>query len=423
MALGLITFLKGYFVAIVLLMLLYALRHAIFSFSRMFGRQRIYYGDIYDSEMPFISVLVPLHNEESVLETLVKDLLDSDYDKARMEIILINDHSTDSTQDLVDRLVAEHPQLKKLHRYEGLAGKPAALNDALEIANGDVIIVFDADYRPSKNILNRLAIAFADPEIGAVMGRVIPHNHNSVLTHLLAMERSGGYQAGQQARYNLKLLPQYGGTVGGFRKSIVQETGGFNTKVLAEDTELTFRLYLMGYKVAYANDAECYEESPETWAARGRQVRRWSRGHNATMFRYLFKIPLAKHLSLREKVDGFFLLLVYAVPFFFLLAIADSLVLFFAQEMAIVSGWWVLLFAGVYNSFGNFAPFYEIGTGLMMDGNYRDIKKLPLMVFSFYFYLWSISLGFFESILDLFTMRQVKWAKTERFNKAQKERT
>jgi cellulose synthase/poly-beta-1,6-N-acetylglucosamine synthase-like glycosyltransferase len=387
----------------------------------MFGRQRIYYGDIYDSDMPFISVLVPLHNEEDVLETLVASLLDSDYDKDRMEIILINDHSDDSTQDLVEQLAAKHPIVQMLNRYEGAPGKPAALNDALEISKGEVIIIFDADYQPSKNILGRLAIAFANPEIGAVMGRVIPHNRNSVLTHLLAMERSGGYQAGQQSRYNLKLLPQYGGTVGGFRKKLVLDTGGFNTKVLAEDTELTFRLYLMGYKVAYANDAECYEQSPETWSARGTQVRRWARGHNATMFRYILKVPFSKHLSLREKIDGCFLLFVYAVPFFFLLAIADSLVLFFSQEMAIIAGWWVFLFAGVYNSFGNFAPFYEIGTGLMMDGNFRDMKKLPLMIFSFYFYLWNISLGFLDSVLDLFTLRQVKWAKTERISNSKKE--
>ena len=86
------------------------------------------------------------------------------------------------------------------------------------------------------------------------------------------------------------------------------ESGGFNTRVLADDTELTFRLYTSGWKVVYANGAECYEEVPETWAVRGRQVRRWSSGHNNVMFRYLFRTLLTKHMSLREKLDGSLLL-------------------------------------------------------------------------------------------------------------------
>jgi cellulose synthase/poly-beta-1,6-N-acetylglucosamine synthase-like glycosyltransferase len=415
MALGLIVFLKTYFVFVVVVMLLYAVRHAVFSYSRMFDRQRIYYSDVYDSEMPFVSVLIPMHNEEKVLEGLIKSLVDTDYDKDRLEIIMINDHSTDSTAEMLETCHHQYPFINVMHRDDGIAGKPAALNDALEIAVGEVIIIFDADYRPSRKMLSRLAIAFSNPEIGAVMGRVIPHNRTNLLTHLLSMERSGGYQADQQARYNRKLIPQYGGTVGGFRKSIVQETGGFNVNILAEDTELTFRLYMMGYKVIYANDAECYEESPETWRARGKQVRRWSRGHNATMYRYLFKLPFSKYLTFIEKVDGIFLLLIYLVPFLLILGIVDSLILFFAQEMNVVAGWWVLLFVGAYNSFGNFAPFYEIATGLMMDGNYKDIKKLPLMAFTFYFYLWNISLGFFDSLIDLILFRKVKWDKTERF--------
>ena len=95
------------------------------------------------------------------------------------------------------------------------------------------------------------------------MGRVIPFNANqNLLTRLINLERSGGYQVDQQARYNMGLIPQYGGTVGGFRRQVIMDMGGFNPAVLAEDTELTFRLYTHGWKVIYANSAECYEESP-----------------------------------------------------------------------------------------------------------------------------------------------------------------
>ena len=168
-------------------------------------------------------------------------------------------------------------------------------------------------------MLKQIALGFEDPQVGAVMGRVIPYNTNTnMLTRLINLERSGGYQVDQQARYNLKTIPQYGGTVGGFRKDFLLETGGFNPKVLAEDTELTYRLFTNGWKVVYANSAECYEESPESWNVRGRQIRRWSRGHNEVLFRYLIPTITTPYMGLFQKIDGLFLLFIYSVPVFLL---------------------------------------------------------------------------------------------------------
>lgn len=408
--------LKGYMVVSIIIMLLYAIRHLIFAYNRMFGKQRIYYTDVVSSDMPTVTVLIPMHNEELVLHNVLNSLLECEYDRDRLEIIPINDNSSDRTKDILNEYHEKYEFIRPLHRNCADRGKPAGLNDAMKIASGDIIIVFDADYRPAKDMIRQIAIAFQNPEIGAVMGRVIPYNTNTnILTRLLNIERSGGYQADQQARYNMQLVPQYGGTVGGFRKDILLETGGFNTHVLAEDTELTYRLFISGWKVVYANSAECYEESPETWEVRGRQIRRWARGHNQVLFRYFIPTLFSKHMRIREKVDGVFLLLVYAVPFFLALGQLDSLILFLIGEMNIISGWWVLLFIGAYSSFGNFAPFYEIGTALLMDGVRNEAKLLPLLMFNFYFYMWHISLGLLDAVADIFTGRKVTWAKTKRF--------
>ena len=252
------------------------------------------------------------------------------------------------------------------------------------------------------------------------MGRVIPYNANkNLLTRLVNLERCGGYQVDQQARYNLRTIPQYGGTVGGFRKEVMLESGGFNTKVLAEDTELTYRLYTKGWKVIYANSAECYEEAPETWEVRGRQIRRWARGHNQVLFRYFLKVIVSTHMNLREKVDGLLLLFAYAVPFVLALGQLNSIVLFFLGEMDLFAGWWVLLFIGAYTSFGNFAPFFEIGTSLVLDGVKGEALMLPLLIFNFYFYMWNISRGFLDAVGDVLTGRQAQWVKTARFSRAQ----
>lgn len=414
-----IAILKIYFVIVIIIMLIYAVRHFIFSYSRIYGPQRMYYNDIYDNELPFVSILVPMYNEAQVLGNVLNDLLECNYEKGRFEIIPINDNSTDATGEMLDEYHRRYPALiKPIHRRTKDRGKAASLNEGIKLAKGEVIIVFDADYRPGKDLIRQLALAFADPEVGAVMGRVIPYNTSkNLLTRLLNLERSGGYQADQQARYNLKTVPQYGGTVGGFRKKVIQETGGFDPHILAEDTELTFRIFTNGWKVAYANAAECYEEVPETWEARAQQVRRWSRGHNNVLFRYFFPVLFSKHMNFREKLDGLLLLSVYLVPFLFALSLIVCVVLFFLGEMNIFTGWWVLLFLGAYNSFGNFAPFYEIASAQLVDGTKNDVLLLPLITFNFYFYLWNISLGFGDAVIDFITSRRVEWIKTQRFGR------
>lgn len=415
-----IAILKGYMVFMFLVMTVYTVRHFIFSQNRLMGRQRLYYSDIYSSRMKSISVLIPMHNEEQVLNNVLDTLLECDYDRDRLEIIPINDNSTDRTKEMLDQYHEKYEFIRPLHRDCENRGKPAGLNDAMQVARGEIVIVFDADYRPARDMLKQLAIAFEDPEVGAVMGRVIPYNANkNLLTRLVNLERCGGYQVDQQARYNLRTIPQYGGTVGGFRKEVMLEAGGFNTKVLAEDTELTYRLYTKGWKVIYANSAECYEEAPETWEVRGRQIRRWARGHNQVLFRYFLKVIVSTHMNLREKVDGLLLLFAYAVPFVLALGQLDSIALFFLGEMDLFAGWWVLLFIGAYTSFGNFAPFFEIGTALVLDGIKGEALMLPLLIFNFYFYMWNISRGFLDAVGDVLTGRQAQWVKTARFNRAQ----
>lgn len=250
------------------------------------------------------------------------------------------------------------------------------------------------------------------------MGRVVPVNTRvNLLTRLLDLERTGGYQVDQQARYNMKLIPQYGGTVGGFRKDIFQDLGQFDINILAEDTELTFRLLINGWKVIYANRAECYEEAPETWDVRARQISRWSRGHHQVLFRYFFPLILSGHLRIREKIDGVLLLALYTIPVVLLLAIFNLLFLFFKGEMGIISGAAAFLFVGAYNTFGNFAPFYQIGVASLLDNATKRILLLPMLLFNYFFNTWFITLGFVGALLDKITGRHAKWVKTERFRK------
>lgn len=407
--------LHAYVLAVVCVMIVYAARHWYFTFSRMNMRQRPYYQDLYGDDLPPISILVPMHNESAVAAASLEAVLAADYPRDRLEIIPIDDHSQDDTAAIIERYHKRYPFIRPVSVTGERRGKPNALNEALRIATHDIVLVFDADYVPGRGLLRELSVAFVDPEVGAVMGRVVPRNTGrNFLTRLLSLERSGGYQVDQQARYNLDLFPQYGGTVGGFRRSIVEQLGGFDANTLAEDTDLTARLYLAGWKVAYANRAECYEEVPETWSARFRQLRRWSRGHNRVMFRNLIPLLKSRRLGLAQKTDGVLLLGVYLVPLLQLSGFAANALLFFMGAMAVWSALAIGFFVVAYNAVGNFAPIYEIGAAELLDGSRQRLHLLPYLFYLFLFNSWSVTSGLFDTTGDLIKSRSPHWDKTER---------
>jgi len=418
-----ILILKGYIFFVAAVMLIYAIRSFIFTLNRAYGEQMLYYQDILDITLPTVTILIPMHNEEKVIRHSLDCMLNLDYPVDKLEIIPINDHSDDETGKIMKEYAAQHPKLiKPFERTNGTRGKPAALNDTLEKAQGEIIIVFDADYIPPRNIVRDLAVCFMDPEVGAVMGRVIPLNiDRNALARLLDLERTGGYQIDQQARFNLHLIPQFGGTVGGFRKQVTKNLGSFDVTNLTEDTELTFKLYINGWKVLYANRLECYEEAPESWRVRSRQVNRWSRGHTRCFIKYLIPMLKSKFLSWREKLDGTLLLSIYLLPLILMLGLIDSLILFYLGAMNIIHSSLVMLLLAVYNLFGNTGPFFQMAIGVLLDGGKQRLRLIPLIMISFIVYLFSTSKGGLDAIIDSIFMRKPVWAKTTRYRKAAKK--
>ena len=418
--------LQGYLAAMFVIIVAYFIRHYVFTLNRFFARQKISYNDIIDDRAVAITVLVPMHNEEKVIASSLEALRRCDYPRDKFEVVAINDHSTDRTREIVESYLARAreeegrwPTLTALHRYSGPRGKQHAINDALKIAKGDIVLIFDADYIPPVGILRSLSTCFTDPQVGAVMGRVVPVNAGTnLLTRLEDLERSGGYQVDQQARYNLGLVPQYGGTVGGFRKDLVLALGGFKGNVIAEDTELTYRLLLNGWKVAYANRAECYEEAPETWQVRARQIQRWSRGHNQVLFSYLWPVLRTPNLGFWEKLDAVLLLFIYMLPLMWWGSLLAMLILLFLGKLSLVSGTLPLVMSIVYGCIGNFAPFYELAMAAMLDGSAERVRLLPYFLYYFAFSLWYTAVGAVEAIVDRFSGRTIEWKKTERFRTA-----
>jgi len=388
------------------LMMAYLVRHYIFTLavlrwtqkgSKAEGTGNAFY-------QPTISILIPAYNEERVIGRILQRMTELTYPKDKLEVIVIDDASTDKTGEISEQHSKAFGLIKVLHRSEneGRRGKASALNVGLKLVAGEIVICFDADYYPQRDIVEQLAKEFADPKVGAVQGRVTVLNEPyNVVTRLVALERIGGYRVDQQARNNLGLITQFGGTVGGFRRDLLERLGGWDASMLAEDTDLTFRVYLAGFNVRYVNGAECYEEAVENWRAYWRQRYRWARGHMQCAFRYSTAVLKSRSLDVRQKIDGLLLLNVYFMPVLILLSWLICIPLFFLLTQQWLFGFWVLTPISLYSFVGNFAPFFEVGIGAYLDGRKRALWLISLLVFTF---LYNIPICT-KALLDLLVSR------------------
>jgi len=404
-------------IVLVFIMLAYLARHLLFTLTALYYRrgQPHYtpHGLVY---RPTLSVLIPAHNEEKVIGRILQRTTELTYPKDKLEIIVINDGSTDRTGEIIDEIARENENIKVVHRNmnTGGKGKPAALNEGLKHATGEIVFCFDADYYPQRDIFEKMAAFFIDPEVGGVQGRISVLNEpESLVTRLVALERIGGYRVDQLARDDLQLVPQLGGTVVGVRRSLIEYLGGWDANVLAEDTDLTFRIYLAGYKVRYVNEAECYEEAVEDWRSYWHQRSRWAKGHMQCAFRHLWPLIRSRNLQLSEKIDGFFLLNVYFVPILVGLAWILGAALCLVQPPQWMPFFWASISISVYSATGNFAPFFEVAVGAYLDRRRRIYWLMPLLLLSFLYNMLICS----KALLDLCVSRVVgnkrlTWRKT-----------
>ncbi len=399
---------------VILLICIYTVRHYCFTLNRVMGGQRHPYIDIDTADWPAVTVLIAAHNEEAVIADILRALLEVDYPKNKLFIVPVNDRSKDRTREIIDEFVERNPgRIQPFHRTGGKPGKAAALKEAMSYVRTELFLVFDADYIPGKALIRQLVSPFFDPEVGSVMGRVVPLNvGKKLLTRLLDLERSGGYQVDQQARMNLHFVPQYGGTVAGIRKDALDEIGGWNENTLAEDTDLTFRLLMAGWKTVYENRAECYEEVPERWPVRIRQIMRWAKGHNQAMVHYAASLSHRKDVSWWERLDGLLLLGVYAMAPVLMLGWLLALLLFYTG--APIGGGIAVLGLAAFTTLGNFAAFFEIAAATRLDGSRLRIRLLPFTFLGFSVSLISVSRAAWQQIIEPLLGKEMVWHKTER---------
>ncbi len=221
-----------------------------------------------------VSVIVPAYNEGVVLGPCVDSIAASTFEN--VEIIVVDDGSTDNTPEIVAELKRRHPTLRDFRQAN--AGKGAALNLGIREASGDVLLFVDADGLFAPQTIEWMLVPLTDPRVGAVCGDDRPANPDRALTRLLSVLSHVGTGMVRRALSLLHCLPIVSGNIGAFRADLVRSIGGFNEHTLGEDLELTWRVYVAGYRVAFEPRAVVYAESPSTLRGLWRQRVRWSRG-------------------------------------------------------------------------------------------------------------------------------------------------
>ena len=248
-----------------------------------------------------VSLLIPAYNEESSIRETVEAVLNIDYDNL-IEVIVINDGSTDNTGKIARELEKEFQKVKLFDKPN--SGKADSLNQAVKIANGELIAIVDADSFPSRDSFNKMLGYFDDEDdVGCVTTRILVRNPRNMVQRLQSIE----YKVIAFSRKIFDFLDAVyvaPGPLVIYRKSSLQKIGGFDVKNMTEDIEATWHLSFENYKVRMSFLPSVKTVSPDTWRKWIKQRVRWNIGGIQTVLKY------KKHF-LRKGMLGYFIL-----PFF-----------------------------------------------------------------------------------------------------------
>jgi len=240
--------------------------------------------------LPRVSVIIPAWNEEVGIIKTIESVIAAKY--VNFEVVVVNDGSTDSTHQLVTRFIANHkvcaktkghPPIQYLKLKNG--GKARAMNQALQVANGEIIMTIDADSVMDAYAIRRMVDRFTDDSVAAVAGNVIVGNRNKPLELMQQLEYLYGFFF-KRTDDVFKSVYIIGGAAAAYRKTAIEAVGGFDESIITEDIELSVRLLNHGYATRYAADAVVYTEGPADFKGLCRQRLRWKFGRILTFFKH-----------------------------------------------------------------------------------------------------------------------------------------
>jgi cellulose synthase/poly-beta-1,6-N-acetylglucosamine synthase-like glycosyltransferase len=335
-------------------------------------------------QLPRVTVQLPIYNERYVVERLLEAITRLDYPRELLEIQLLDD-STDETNQVASRLVSEYASagypISYHHRENREGFKAGALAEGLSKATGEFIAIFDADFVPAPDVLMRMIHYFTDPKVAVVQGRWTWLNRGtSNLTQVEAMLLDGHFVIEHSARSLSGRFFNFNGTAGMWRRTAIEDAGGWQHDTLTEDTDLSYRAQLRGWKFIYDPTIECPSELPVEINAFKTQQARWAKGLTQTGVKLLPTIWRSPQ-PLYIKIEATFHLWAnIAYP----LMILFSIILLPAMIVRFYQGWFQMLYLDLplfIASTNSVSVFYMTAQRALSPNGWRSrIKYLPFLM-------------------------------------------
>jgi len=299
------------------------------------------------SALPRVTVQLPIFNEQYVVDRLLQAVCRLDYPRDLLEIQVLDD-STDETQNVARNLVehssAQGFQITYHHRTDRAGFKAGALHEGLKTAIGEFVVIFDADFVPPSDFLQRTIHHFTEPNVAMVQTRWGHINRNySFLTEVEAILLDGHFVLEHSGRARHNVFFNFNGTAGVWRRAAIDDAGGWQHDTLTEDTDLSYRAQLRGWKFIYRQDVECPAELPVEMTAFKTQQARWAKGLIQTGKKILPRVLKSKQ-PFRVKFEAWYHL---TANLSYPLMVILSVLLLPAMVIRFYQGWFQMLYIDI----------------------------------------------------------------------------
>ncbi len=356
------------------------------------------------SEIPLVTIQLPLYNELYVVERLLENVSKIDYPQDKLEIQVLDD-STDKSIQIIYKKISELQQtgldIKYIHRTDRTGFKAGALKAGLETAKGEFIAIFDADFLPKSDWLLQTIPHFKDNNIGVVQTRWGHINRDySILTKIQAFALDTHFTLEQTGRNTKNHFINFNGTAGVWRKTCILDAGNWEGDTLTEDLDLSYRAQLKGWKFKYLEDVVTPAELPIIISAARSQQFRWNKGGAENFQKMFFKIVKNNGISAKTKMHGILHLLnstmflnilivaILSVPMLYIKHENDTLKMYFyATSFFVVSSiifficYWFMYkrihgsgFKNFVGFIGMFFSFFAIAMGFSLHNTIAVIE-------------------------------------------------